>query len=358
MLVLNSIWRMGLGGAERQLVQLSSGLVARKVKVHVATAYAGYCDPQLDAAGAVSHRLSPLGKYDLTLIPRMMLLLRRLKPDVVATWLSQMDILTGVAARASGVPWIICERSAAAAYPPGLLHTTRARVAVFADAIVANSEGGREYWRRHVDDSRIRVIPNIVPLAEIDRVTAEAESAADGDDVILYVGRFSAEKNLDRLLEALALVLPGRNAKAVFCGDGPLRAAMERKAAALGIAGRVRFLGEVGNVWAWMKRAAVVVGVSVFEGNPNTVLEAIACGAPVVVSDIPANRALVDEQSAWLVEPLSIESIAGGLRAALGEREEAKARAARARDVVRGRSADDIAARYIEVYDSVAGKRT
>jgi len=344
---------MGLGGAERQLVQLSSGLIARNVEVHVATAYAGYCDEQLTSTGAVSHRFRSLGKYDLTLIPRIILLLRRLRPDVVATWLTQMDIVAGIAARAVGVPWIVCERSAGGAYPAGLLHAVRARVGAHVDGVIANSEGGREYWRQFIDDARIRVIANIVPLAEIERASAEVDGVSAEEEVILYVGRFSAEKNLDRLIDALAAVLPGRRAKAVFCGVGPLRGAIEQKAAALGIADRTLFLGAVSNVWEWMKRATVVVGVSVFEGNPNTVLEAIACGAPVVVSDIAAYRALVDEHSAWLVDPLSVDSIAGGLRAALDEGTEAKARAQRARAVVTGRSADDIAAQYIQVYESV-----
>jgi glycosyltransferase involved in cell wall biosynthesis len=354
MVILNSIWRMSLGGAERQLVHLSSGLRSREMEVHVATAYPGYCDQQLQAAGAVLHRLRSLGKYDVTLIPRMIRLIQRLRPDVVTTWLSQMDIVTGIAARMARVPWVICERSAAEAYPPGILHAVRARLAVHADAIVANSEVGREYWQGQVDEARIHVIPNIVPSAAIEQVSAEGRFP--GEDVILYVGRFSAEKNLDRLIEALASVLPERRAKAVFCGDGSLRLAMEQKAAALGIADRVLFLGQVADVWAWMKRAAVVVGVSVFEGNPNTVLEAIACGAPVVVSDIPAYRALVDGQSAWLVDPLSVDSIAGGLRSALADRDEAKGRAARARRILGGRSADDIAARYIDVFKSVVRK--
>jgi glycosyltransferase involved in cell wall biosynthesis len=357
MVILNSIVRMALGGAERQLVQLSSGLCGRDVEVHVATAHPGYCDRQLEATGAVLHRLRALGKYDITLIPRMARLIRRLRPDVVATWLPQMDIVTGIAARMANVPWIVCERSAAEAYPPGVLLSLRTRLVVHADAVIANSEVGRQYWRRYVDEARIHVIPNIVPLPAIERASATTESPG-GEDVILYVGRFSAEKNLDRLIEALASVLPGRRAKAVFCGDGPLRGAMEQKAAALGIADRMLFLGEVADVWGWMKRAAVVVGVSVFEGNPNTALEAIACGAPLVVSDIPAYRALVDGHSAWLVDPLSAESIAGGLRSALGDRAEAKARAERARTVVAGRSADDIAARYIEVFENVVKRKT
>jgi len=354
MRILHCIWRLSLGGAERQLVQLAAGLRAHGADVHVATVYPGWCDEPLAATGATPHRLFPLGKYDVTLVPRMALLLRRLEPDVVTTWLTQMDIVSGLASRIARVPWVVCERSAAGSYPPGVLHRVRARVGGRADAIVANSEVGREYWLPYAEESRIKVIPNIVPLDEIERVTATADKLDADDDVVLYVGRFSAEKNLDRLIEALARVLPRRpRAKAVFCGDGILRPAIEQKAAALGIGDRALFLGPVSNVFAWMKRAAVAVGVSTFEGNPNTALEAIACGTPLVVSDIAPYRALVGDQSAFLVDPLSIDSIAAGIDAALADRAEARGRAERARGVVAGRSAEQIAARYIEVFDNV-----
>jgi glycosyltransferase involved in cell wall biosynthesis len=90
-----------------------------------------------------------------------------------------------------------------------------------------------------------------------------------------------------------------------------------------------------------------------FEGDPNVVLEAIACGTPLVVSDIAAHRALLDETSARLVEPHSAVAIADGLLAALGDRAEARARADRARAVVAARTSEEIAARYVDVFESV-----
>src|SRR5213592_93434 len=127
MRVLHCIWRMSVGGAERQLIQLTAGLIGKGVDVHVVTVYPGSCDEQLAATGATMHRLRPLGRYDVTLIPRVMGLIRSLKPHVVATWLMQMDIVGGMAAKLSRVPWIICERSVAGSYPPGLIHDLRAR---------------------------------------------------------------------------------------------------------------------------------------------------------------------------------------------------------------------------------------
>ncbi len=55
------------------------------------------------------------------------------------------------------------------------------------------------------------------------------------------------------------------------------------------------------SVWALMKKASVFVSLSAYEGCPNTVMEAMACGCPIIVSDIPEHREILDEQSALFV---------------------------------------------------------
>jgi glycosyltransferase involved in cell wall biosynthesis len=351
MRVLHCIWRMNVGGAERQLILLSEELLRRGMEVHVVTAFPGDNDAPLAATGATLHRLDPAGRYDPTLPLRLAGLVRRLRPDVMHTWLTQMDILGGTAASIGGIPWALSERSSRAAYPPGLLNRTRSLIGARADAVIANSPGGREYWKERIAPERITVIPNIVPRAAIQAAPLAVSGAGDGDEVVLYVGRFSAEKNLDRLVDALALVIAQRPAvRAVFCGDGPLRPAIEAQARARGIGGRALFAGRVDDVWSWMKRASALVAVSIFEGDPNAVLEAMAARTPLVLSDIAAHRALVDESSARLVEGESVQSIAAGILGALTDREDAAARASRAAARIGERAAAQIAARYEEVY--------
>lgn len=342
-----------MGGAERQLVLLSRELVRRNNDIHVVTVFPGEHDAILAAGGATIHRLQAANKYDPLLLGRMIGLVRRLRPNVLNTWLTQMDILGGIAAKAVRVPWVLSERSARAAYESGILPSIRLRLGARADAVIANSPGGRDYWRSVTSGDRIHVIPNIVPRDEIEAADAIEDGVHPAEEVILYVGRFSEEKNLGRLIEALAVVLQARTATAVFCGDGPMRPLIEEKAHALGIRDRTVFTGTVTNVWSWMRRASLLVAVSVFEGDPNAVLEAVAAGTPIVVSDIAAHRALVDDSAAWFVDHESVQSIAGGVIAALADRQEAARRAGHARLFLTSRSADGIAQRYEEVYRSL-----
>src|SRR5262245_29358680 len=112
MRVLQCIWRLAVGGAERQFVQLTAGLAAAGADVHVVTVFDGEGDAQLAGTGAATHRLRALHRYDVTLVPRLALLMRRLAPDVVTTWLLQMDLAAGIAAKWTETPWVLCERSA------------------------------------------------------------------------------------------------------------------------------------------------------------------------------------------------------------------------------------------------------
>src|SRR5262245_9617664 len=233
---------MAGGGAERQLAYIVQCLVGRGWDVHVAVVFPGPHDARLHSSGGRVHRLGGRGRFDPAIAWRLGRLMRRVRPVLAQTWLTPMDIVGGAVATALRVPWILSERSGAEAYPPSLLHRVRARIGQQATGCIANSAAGAEYWRRMgVDAARIRVVPNAVPLDAID--AAPAAPRADGEALIVYVGRLSPEKNLPLLLDALALLMRRRPARAVLCGDGRLREALQSRAAALGIADRVTLAG-------------------------------------------------------------------------------------------------------------------
>jgi glycosyltransferase involved in cell wall biosynthesis len=116
--------------------------------------------------------------------------------------------------------------------------------------------------------------------------------------VVLYAGRMDAGKNVEGVLAALSHLGDAVPFVAVICGDGPRRPRLERMACEMGIAHRTVFKGYVDNLWELLRRADAFVSLSRFEGCPNVVLEAMACGCPLIVSDIPAHREMLDERSA------------------------------------------------------------
>ena len=126
----------------------------------------------------------------------------------------------------------------------------------------------------------------------------------------VYVGRLSWEKGVDRLLDAIAKV-PELSLDVV--GDGPLRGDLERRAAALGLSGRVRFLGWMDDTTPVLAAAALAVSPSRLEGLGLAVMEALESGVPVIATDIPGSReALAGGRYGRLV-PDSVDGLAAAL---------------------------------------------
>jgi glycosyltransferase involved in cell wall biosynthesis len=156
-------------------------------------------------------------------------------------------------------------------------------------------------------------------------------------DEILFVGRLAVRKGLSRLLAAFRALGPGVCLRLVIAGEGPLEGRLRARAAALGIADRVDFLGFLDRpaLRARLQAAAVFVCPSDYEGFPLTLLEAMACGAPVVST-----------RSGPLAEPARFpvllvdadaEALADGIVGVLSRPAEAAERALAARRLVEER---------------------
>jgi glycosyltransferase involved in cell wall biosynthesis len=166
--------------------------------------------------------------------------------------------------------------------------------------------------------TRVTVIPNGVDLG---RITG-AQPFPDAGAVVITGGRLQSYKQIDRIVEAMALTPRGR--RLVVTGDGPERAALEALADQRGIREKVRFLGRVDTdlLYRWYASAEVFCSMSSNEAMPVTILELLAAGARVVASDIPAHRDIRDRTAGTItLVPLdaSPEVLAAALEYALDE---------------------------------------
>ncbi len=358
--ILHCIPSMAGGGSERQLTYLAKGLVARGWEVHVALLYEGPNYGRLLASGAQVQKVPARGNYDPGILLRLRKVVGRVGADLVQTWLPQMDIFGGCSAILTGTPWVLSERSIEAAYRDRLKSRILRRwLGTRAHAIVANSREGEAYWTRSVKDhARGHVVRNGLPFEEIHHalpVSLSDLGVPVGCPVVLYAGRLSAEKNLALLLRAFSIAFAQVNAIGVLCGEGPERTGLEGIIRSLGMEGRVLFLGYRTDLWSLMKRANVFVSASLFEGQPNAVMEAMACGCPLVVSDIAGHREILDEDSAALVPPSSDEGFASALLEALSGSNRTHQRAANAIEVARSFSIDATAEGFDKVYCDLLG---
>ena len=229
-----------------------------------------------------------------------------------------------------------------------------------ADALVAVSHGAARELARTLDvaEDGIHVIPNPVPLAEIERLSAaEAPHAWFGEGappVILSVMRASPQKDPDTLIDAFARVRRHRRVRLAFLGafPKPYRAELRARAARLGVADDLAFPGFDENPYPSMRRAAVVALSSRWEGLPLTLVEAMACGTPVVSTDSPHGPREVLEDGRWgaLVPVGDVAALARALEETLdGRRPPAEALVRRAADF----SPERAAAAYENLFRTV-----
>lgn len=186
------------------------------------------------------------------------------------------------------------------AVPRRLIQGAMAR----ADAMISVSAGlKRAMAALGADPARITVLRNGVDLAMFhppaDRAALRAQLGLQGP-VLVSVGHLIGRKGQHHTVAALA-GLPGWTL--LLVGEGPERARLEALAAARGVADRVRFLGSQPHaaLARFYGGADVSVLASSREGWANVLLESMACGTPVVASDIPGNDEVVSERSAGLI---------------------------------------------------------
>jgi glycosyltransferase involved in cell wall biosynthesis len=355
--ILHLIPSLGGGGAERQLAYLATATANLGDEVHVGFVRGGPHLEALRSSGARIHMFRARGNYDPRLFFQIVRLLRRVRPSIVQTWLPQMDILGGLAAALCGSPWIISERASALAYPPTLKNRLRVRLAAFASAVVANSLHGESYWKV-VGSRKLRrfVVPNGVALAELQAVPCRSGRVAEVPTIV-FAGRLTAQKNLPNLLQAMAIhaARSDRVVRAHLYGDGPDRAAVQDAITKLDIAETVSLRGYSENLWAEIANADVFMSLSWFEGHPNTVLEAIALGCPVIISDIPEHRAFLDDSSAWFVDPRDPYEVAHVLERVLSDDVERERRRQCGQEVAARYSVGAAVRAYTEVYATLAG---
>jgi glycosyltransferase involved in cell wall biosynthesis len=349
------------GGAERQLAYLARALRGSPWQVHVALNHGGPNLAQLHDAGAEIHHLGLRGNHDVRLVHRLMRVMSEVAPDIVQCWLTQMQIAGGAAAVMTGRPWVFSERSSEEAYPRSVKNALRSRMGSHAHAIVSNSAAGDRYWlQRARKGVRRYVIPNGLPLEEIAAApvaTAAQAGVAPGEAFILFAGRLDEQKNAAALVRALGRLRPTLAFRAVLCGEGPLRADLERLIRELGLQSRVRLAGYSQEIWSLMKRANVLVSTSLCEGNPNVVLEAMACHCPLVVSDIPAHLEFLDARCAMIVRPGDPDALARSIESVLENPDTAAERARVAAERSASHALPLIAQHYVGVYSDVLSRR-
>ncbi len=196
---------------------------------------------------------------------------------------------------------------------------------------------------------RIERILNPIDLAAVEKQAAESPEhpwldPKENTPVVLAAGKLKPQKDFPTLLKAFAELRARRDCRLVLLGSGPLENDLRKQAKTLGITDDISFQGHVDNPFAYLARAQVFVLSSAWEGLPNVLIEALACGCPVVSTDCPggASEILEAGRHGRLV-PV-------GDAAAMAEAIQATLEASPPAEALRARAADFSIERAVEAY--------
>ena len=239
--------------------------------------------------------------------------LRAERPDALFAAMPTPNLLAVWARRLAGVPTrvVVSERNTLSAmlggqhrwrdrHLPRLLgHAYR-----LADGIVAVSDGVADDLARQSGLPRARIATVYNPVITPELAAMSAQPVAHrwflpaAAPVVLGVGSLSARKDFPTLVRAFARLRAGRDCRLVILGQAASQKKTQEQqdvlmalAASLGVAADVDVAGFVANPFAYMARASVFVLSSAFEGLPGALIQAMACGCPVVSTDCPSGPA-------------------------------------------------------------------
>jgi len=304
---------MPVGGAETLLVNLTRRLDKSRFTPLLC------CLQSLGPLGEELARELPAysglihGKYDLLVLPRLVRLLKRERVDAVVTVGAGDKMFWGrIAARLAGIP-VICSAIHSTGWPDVIERPNRSRLLThWTDAFIAVAE---EHGRHLVDvegfpADRVHVIPNGI---DVQRFTACGESGmtrktlgiATEAPLVGIVAALRPEKDHGMFLRTAALVcekIPA--ARFLIIGDGPERPALERLSRDLNLQDAVQFLGNRADIPKLLSALDVFVLTSQMEASPVSIMEAMACGKPVVAPRVGSiDESVIDGVTGYLVEP-------------------------------------------------------
>jgi len=351
--ILHVIATLDPAGAENQLTRLVLNLDKARFSPLVCCLTRGGPLEEKLARGGVPYRiLYKQGKCDPVALLKLTALMRRFRPHVVHTWMFTSNAYGRTAAILAGAPIRVSTELSVDEWKWGPYRLVDRLLLWFTDAVIANAEAVKNFYvnRERVPPSKISLIRNGIALNVFQpRPKQEARKRLGippAAQVIGGAGRLDPQKGFSFLLEAMPEVRKRRpDAMLVIAGEGAERGTLEGLAARLGLRDCVKLIGRTEDMAGFMSSLDLFALPSVWEGLPHVVMEAMACGCPVVAARVGGVSELIAEGVTGItVQPQCPKALAEGIVALL---EDDRAR------LGMGRKAHEVAQRDFDFMEMV-----
>lgn len=297
------------GGAERVTVTLANALAdnGHSVDLVIASARGPY---RRDVSPAV--RVIDLNKRRvMASLPSLARYLGRNRPDVLLSGMGHANLIALLARRLAGgrMRLVITEHNSILrgldTAKGRMIKTLMRHFYTKADAVVCVSRGLADELANLLGLPREKLITIYNPV-DVDNIRRKAAEPADHPwfaagqpPVIIGVGRLTEQKDFATLLRAFARLRNQQQVRLIILGEGEERASLIQLASTLGISDDVAFPGFQANPYAWMAASDLYVMSSAWEGLPGVLLEAMACGVPIVSTDCRTGPNEILEGGRW-----------------------------------------------------------
>ena len=362
--VLHLVTSLEVGGAQHNMLQGLPRLDPEKYE-HIICSIMDRTQmaEQFRQLGIEVHSLGLRRKIDLGVAIRLHSLLKRIRPDVMHTYLLHGNVLGRVVGRLSGVPSIISsELTIGQARMWGRITTKLTNP--LADAVEVNSVAGGEAVVSDlgVPKEKIKVVLPGLDLDEFGSTTNRDQMRLElGVDatkhLVLYIGRLRPVKGVEYGIKAFASALGELpNMHMALAGEGEQREDLEALAGTLGISEHVSFLGVRNDLPDLLSAADSVLMPSLTEGFPRVAIEAMAAGKSVIATKVGGvPEAITHGQSGILVQPKNIESMSTALVELVRDVElQARLSVAARKHVEQNYSVEKYVARLDEIYSQLS----
>lgn len=297
------------GGAEKQLALLACGLNRADFEPSVIVlTRTGPLESKLQAAGVPVHLIGKKTTADPGAWFKLQRKLREVQPDIVHTWIFAANAYGRSAALWAKVPCIVGSERSVDPWKGTWQLTIDRYLAKRTQGISTNSQGVVDFYHEHgVDASKFVIIPNGIeprdPRREITREEAfERLGIPLNQRLIVSIGRLWHQKGYkDLIWSAEMLRILRDNVAYVILGEGPERQRLEAYRDNVKAAASVHLLGHRSDAMQLLPHADLLWNGSLYEGQSNVILEAMQAGVPVIATDIPGNRDLIENEKTGIL---------------------------------------------------------
>jgi len=366
--VLQVIATLDPAGAERQMTHLCRRLDRREFRVAVCClTRGGPLENDLRQAEVPVHILNKRGRWDLRVLWKLFRVIRKVRPDIVHTWLPTANTLGRTAALLARTPVLIASERAADIWKGSLRRLADRLLAPGTDAIITNADAVKRFLTQRIGlpANKVSIVRNGIDLNEFSKIVETGPSAplpeSDGVFVIGAVGRLEPQKGITYLIEAFAqLKIESPALQLWIVGSGPEAPSLRRQAQAGGEADRIHFLGTRQDVPALMSRFDLFVLPSLWEGLPNVALEAMAARRAVVATAVDGTpEAVIAGETGLLVPPKDPQGLARAMETLIENSDQRKAYGEAGRQrVERVFGMDRMVAETADIYRQLLSKAT